>query len=437
MEINLIVAYTALCIMAVLPIYYGSFATIKWPKKHKTRPPSATPESNSSSEEESATESLSTNDAVLFPLIGSGVLFGLYVIFQLFSKEYINYLVSIYFAFFGVAATTTAGVYVVKNAIGIKVEPYKIVVTRKAKVIHKRSFTTVHLGVAVASVFLTAYYVLTKNWIASNVLGLSFAFNGIQILALDTFMTGIYLLAGLFIYDIFWVFGTDVMVTVAKSFDAPIKVLWPKSLFGLGSGSTTEATQFTMLGLGDIVIPGIFVALCLRLDHFIYLKQNPNAHRNSKYPTPYFHSCFASYILGLVTTIVVMHTFQAAQPALLYLSPACIFSVLITGLAKNQLKAVFEFSSQTEKNDEQAGKADTAKKSKDNERRKKKKKNIKASQVAKTESSSDAGDEDVSKDNQLKPSDNGDGPGAVTGEEDYVEVTSTRTRRSKRMNKKK
>jgi uncharacterized protein YybS (DUF2232 family) len=30
--------------------------------------------------------------------------------------------------------------------------------------------------------------------------------------------------AGLFFYDIFWVFFTPVMVSVAKSFDAPIKV---------------------------------------------------------------------------------------------------------------------------------------------------------------------------------------------------------------------
>lgn len=29
---------------------------------------------------------------------------------------------------------------------------------------------------------------------------------------------------GLFVYDIFWVFFTPVMVSVAKSFDAPIKV---------------------------------------------------------------------------------------------------------------------------------------------------------------------------------------------------------------------
>lgn len=33
--------------------------------------------------------------------------------------------------------------------------------------------------------------------------------------------------AGLFVYDIFWVFFTPVMVSVAKSFDAPIKVCTP------------------------------------------------------------------------------------------------------------------------------------------------------------------------------------------------------------------
>ena len=41
------------------------------------------------------------------------------------------------------------------------------------------------------------------------------------------------------------------MVTVAKSFDAPIKLLFPRSF-------ATETTKLShsMLGLGDIVIPG-------------------------------------------------------------------------------------------------------------------------------------------------------------------------------------
>jgi len=51
------------------------------------------------------------------------------------------------------------------------------------------------------------------------------------------------------------------MVTVAKSFDAPIKLLFPRQF-------ATETTKLahSMLGLGDIVIPGIFIALLLRYD---------------------------------------------------------------------------------------------------------------------------------------------------------------------------
>jgi len=40
----------------------------------------------------------------MFPLIASGALFGLYIFFQLFSKEYINLLLTVYFLFLGILA---------------------------------------------------------------------------------------------------------------------------------------------------------------------------------------------------------------------------------------------------------------------------------------------------------------------------------------------
>lgn len=36
------------------------------------------------------------------------------------------------------------------------------------------------------------------------------------------------------------------------------------------------------------------------------------------------------YALGLITTIVIMNKFNAAQPALLYLVPACLISCTST-----------------------------------------------------------------------------------------------------------
>ena len=123
--------------------------------------------------------------------------------------------------------------------------------------------------VALAVSALTGvWYFTKKHWLANNLLGMAFAINGVELLHLNKVATGCILLGGLFFYDIFWVFGTDVMVTVAKSFEAPIKLVFPQDLLENGLNST----NFAMLGLGDIVIPGIFIALLLRYD--VSLKRN-------------------------------------------------------------------------------------------------------------------------------------------------------------------
>ena len=71
-----------------------------------------------------------------------------------------------------------------------------------------------------------------------------------------------------------------------------------------------------------------------------------------QFPKPYFYASFISYILGLATTMTVMHTFKAAQPALLYLSPACILSTLFVGLIKKDLGHVFAFTNGQEETKE-------------------------------------------------------------------------------------
>jgi minor histocompatibility antigen H13 len=58
---------------------------------------------------------------------------------------------------------------------------------------------------------------------------------------------------------------------------------------------------------------------------------------------PFFYACFGAYILGLATTVAVMHVFKAAQPALLYLSPACILAPLLVSLYKGETRALFDF----------------------------------------------------------------------------------------------
>ncbi|KAA3489790.1 signal peptide peptidase-like isoform X1 [Gossypium australe] len=181
-------------------------------------------------------------------------------------------------------------------------------------------FTRSQIIAAIPGTFFCAWYASQKHWLANNILGLAFCIQGIEMLSLGSFKTGAILLAGLFVYDIFWVFFTPVMVSVAKSFDAPIKLLFP---------TADSARPFSMLGLGDIVIPGIFVALALRFD--------VSRGKGSQY----FKSAFLGYTVGLVLTIVVMNWFQAAQPALLYIVPAVIGFLAAHCIWNGDVKPVF------------------------------------------------------------------------------------------------
>ena len=95
-------------------------------------------------------------------------------------------------------------------------------------------FTTQDVIVLIGSAVVGVWYFLKKHWIANNLFGLAFAINGVELLHLNKVLTGCILLGGLFFYDIFWVFGTNVMVTVAKSFEAPIKLVFPQDLLENG-----------------------------------------------------------------------------------------------------------------------------------------------------------------------------------------------------------
>ena len=71
---------------------------------------------------------------------------------------------------------------------------------------------------------VSVLYILTNHWTLNNILGITFTVSGIALIKITNFRTAFGLLWLLFFYDIFWVFKSDVMITVAKNFDVPIKL---------------------------------------------------------------------------------------------------------------------------------------------------------------------------------------------------------------------
>jgi len=315
---GLLIAYSSLILMAIVPIWFGAFRSVVFNKKQK--------------DSGEKVESMSKKDAAMFPIVASCALLGLYIFFKVFGKEYVNLLLTFYFFVIGVLCVTNLLSPIVKLLVGnyIPNSEYRVLLLENSKEEHiNQAFDRMDIIALILAGAIGAWYLIKKHWIANNIFGLSFSLTGIELLHLNSFPIGCILLCGLFVYDIFWVFGTDVMVTVATSFDAPIKVIFPMDFLEHGIFGKNMA----MLGLGDIVIPGIFIALLLRFD---CCKSNGTSRA-------YFYASYVAYFLGLSFTVLIMHVFKSAQPALLYLVPACLGSALLTALVRGELGLLFKY----------------------------------------------------------------------------------------------
>jgi minor histocompatibility antigen H13 len=241
-------------------------------------------------------------------------------------------------------------------------------------------------SLAVVGIFTFLY----QAWYVSNLLGFAFCYGSMQYMSPTTFWTGTLLLSALFFYDIYFVFFTPMMVTVATKLDIPIKLLFPRP------PSPAEAekgiSSLAMLGLGDIVIPGMMVALALRFDLYLYYLRRSKRDGDKvekptyapvtggwgerfwvgrsaagsdlqakAFPKTYFKAGLVGYASGMVVTLLVMQIAEHAQPALLYLVPGVLTSLWGTAALKGDLKLMWDFT----EDDEAEKKRLSSKKAKD------------------------------------------------------------------------
>ena len=179
-------------------------------------------------------------------------------------------------------------------------------------------------------VILALSWFFTHNWILNNTLALLLSLTFLKTLRLSTLYPGMVLLTLLFFYDIFWVFispyftkgGQSVMLVVATGLDIPIKIVMPH----LTADYPTSACS--LLGLGDILIPGIFITFMAR---FGFEVVNSNI---------YFYTAIIAYGLSLLACGASLWIFKAAQPALLYIVPGLFMAVGALGWYRGEWQAL-------------------------------------------------------------------------------------------------
>ena len=157
-------------------------------------------------------------------------------------------------------------------------------------------------------------------------------------------------------WQAFFVFKSDVMLTVATQIEAPAKFL-VAAIREAGD----ERYPFSVLGLGDVVVPGAFVSLMREVDKDQLgaaaqpapRRRDTNPRRrgaaaaaeSSAPPSVYFYTALGGYAVGLATTFVANYVTKSGQPALVYIVPALLLTALGTAAVRGELQMLLEYKS--------------------------------------------------------------------------------------------
>jgi len=185
--------------------------------------------------------------------------------------------------------------------------------------------TVLEFAISFLCVYLVYAYLQSNYWVSNNMIAIAFTVHCIENWLVGNIKYLSLIFGGLIAYDVYFVFASDVMMTVAGGVNLPIKLMFP-----------TATGHLAILGLGDIVIPGLLCSLCIRCDYIQAFKRGKeqavkDGVRNdlnevAKYIEKemscyYFHQSLFAYFLGMVATYGALSVLKQAQPALLYILP--------------------------------------------------------------------------------------------------------------------
>ncbi|CAL5433106.1 unnamed protein product [Camellia sinensis] len=176
------------------------------------------------------------------------------------------------------------------------------------------------------------YRDLSFAWIGQDILGIALIITVLQIVRVPNLKVGTVLLGCAFLYDIFWVFISkelfheSVMIVVARGDKSgedgiPMLLKIPRMFDPWGG--------YSIIGFGDILLPGLLIAFSLRYDWLA----------KKSLRSGYFLWAMFAYGFGLLITYVALNLMDGhGQPALLYIVPFTLGTMLTLGRKRGDLK---------------------------------------------------------------------------------------------------
>ncbi|TKC48612.1 hypothetical protein EI555_012099, partial [Monodon monoceros] len=154
-------------------------------------------------------------------------------------------------------------------------------------------------------------------WILQDILGIAFCLNLIKTLKLPNFKN-----------------GESIMIELAagpfgNNEKLPVVIRVPKLAYF--SVMSVCLMPVSILGFGDIIVPGLLIAYCRRFD----------VQAGSSI---YYVSSTVAYAVGMILTFVVLVLMKKGQPALLYLVPCTLITASVVAWRRKEMKKFWKGS---------------------------------------------------------------------------------------------
>jgi len=190
------------------------------------------------------------------------------------------------------------------------------------------------LSVLTAAV-LGIVWIATGYWLVLDLLAVCTIIAILSHIRLPSLTLGISLLCIMLVYDVVWtfvsplLFGQSVMEHVAKQVSEgwvalPVVISVPH-VWSNGS---------SLLGLGDIIIPGLYLVFLVRWD----------THNRDRLFEGTARVGYLGYSVGFILTFIILVLSDRGQPALLYIVPCILITSLSYSYIKNELTGLRSYS---------------------------------------------------------------------------------------------
>ncbi|XP_026457582.1 signal peptide peptidase-like 2 isoform X1 [Papaver somniferum] len=187
------------------------------------------------------------------------------------------------------------------------------------------------------AIFWVVHRHASYSWFFQDFLGICLMVNVLQLARLPNIKVAAVLLSCAFVYDIFWVFISpllfheSVMVAVARGKNSggesiPMVLRLPKLIDPWGG--------YNMVGFGDVIFPGLLISFAFRYDRA----------NNKGFKDGYFLWLTIGYGFGLFLTYVGLYLMNGhGQPALLYLVPCTLGTLVVLGKVRGELRMLWDY----------------------------------------------------------------------------------------------